>query len=184
MTVVGIPTVRFELASLTGEAQLFAKLYDVAPDGSTQLVRRLVAPIRATDLDGTLSAQLVGMAHRFEEGHAIRLVFAATDAAYANERIPTQYAMNIEPGEASLSLPLVGTENPATAGNAVGRTKTATVTNRERVGATRGGGAGETAQLANAATLPATGGGASALVGVALLAGAVGVRRLGRVRRS
>ena len=154
-TVVGIPTLRFELDSAIGEAQLFAKLYDVAPDGSQTLVRRLVAPIRATDLDGVLEAQLVGIAHRFAEGHRVRLAVASTDAAYANLRTPTSYTLTIKPGTARLQLPLVGaTQVHVTA---------------EDGGAGDSGGGGP--------TLPATGGGGALLSGLVLLAGAAAVRR-------
>ena len=169
MTVVGIPTVAFPLTSLPApDAQLFAKLYDVAPDGSTTLVRRLVAPIRATDLGGTLQAQLVGIAHRFEKDHAIRLVFAATDAAYGNQRVPTTYTMSIKPGEATLSLPLVTTETQAV----LPRTATDPTGSTSATGAEDNAGGGVAAAGGAAPTLPATGGGPSALVGLVLLAGA------------
>ena len=164
-TVVGIPTVRFPIESTIGEAQLFAKLYDVAADGSTTLVRRMVAPIRATEL-GTVEAQLVGIAHRFEAGHSIRLAFASTDAAYANLRVPTQYTMSITPGKATLTLPLLENQSvqflpgphpkPGGGGN--------------------GGAGGAGAGADDAATLPATGG-SLALPGLLLLATAVAARR-------
>ena len=163
-TVVGIPTVRFEVASPLGEAQLFAKLYDVAPDGSATLVRRLVAPIRATDLDGVLEAQLVGIAHQFAKGHGIRLVLASSDAAYGNLRTPTVYTLGVTPGTASLTLPLLGT-TPVK------------VTNEPPVGSepdTDGGpGDGVGADGDDRGpTLPSTGGGAGLGPAAVLLAGA------------
>lgn len=167
-TVVGIPTVRFPIESTIGEAQLFAKLYDVAPDGSTTLLRRMVAPLRATEL-GTIEAQLVGTAHRFEKGHRIRLVFASTDAAYGNLRVPTQYTMSIKPGQATLTLPLLETGGVAVKDRA-----------SQRTGAETGGPTadpGSNVDSAGAATLPATGGGLPALLGVLLLGGAATVRR-------
>ena len=170
-TVVGIPTVRFPVASTVGEAQLFAKLYDVAPDGSTTLVRRLVAPIRATDLDGVLEAQLVGIAHRFPAGHRIRLTFASTDASYANLRTPTQYTMAIKPGEAVLRLPLVGADAVKVA-DAGGR----------RSNGSGGGNDGDAGGVAGAGadrqpTLPATGGAAALLPAGVMLAGGLALRR-------
>ena len=160
-TVVGIPTVRFSLESAIGEAQLFAKLYDVAPDGSEMLIRRLVAPIRATDLTQVVEAQLVGIAHRFDAGHQIRLVLASTDAAYANLRTPTTYTMNLSPETASLTLPLVGSGAVKLDGGTGGGTGG---------GSGGAGGSGGTAGGATAPTLPATGGGGlSVLAGVALL---------------
>ena len=173
-TVVGIPTVQFPLASTVGEAQLFAKIYDVGPDGSTTLVRRLVAPIRATNLSGVLEAQLVGIAHRFEAGHSLRLALASTDAAYGNLRTPTQYTMSIDPGQAVLRLPLLG-------GGAVKTRKPdPTTSGPTDLGDPRGpdGSAGVADNNASrSATLPATGGGAAAVPAFLMLAGAVIARR-------
>jgi predicted acyl esterase len=164
-TVVGIPKVRFQLASTIGEAQLFAKLYDVAPDGSQTLVRRLVAPIRATDLDGVLEAQLVGIAHQFAKGHHIRLVFASTDAAFANTRIPGAYTLSVKPGTAQLTLPLLGA-------SAVKTTKGRDTS----PGDSRGGTDVDDVNGGSGPTLPVTGG-AGALIPAAVLLAGVAVRR-------
>ena len=170
-TVVGIPTIQFEIASPIGEAQLFAKLYDVAPDGTPTLIRRLVAPIRATDLDGALQAQLVGIAHQFPKGHSIRLVLASSDAAYGNLRTPTVYTLSITPGTATLTLPLVGaaavkvTDEPPPGGGGPG----AGDPTDDGVGADDDD---------RAPTLPATGGAAALAPAVVLFAGvALRVRR-------
>ena len=167
-TVVGIPTVRFELASTIGEAQLFAKLFDVAPDGSATLIRRLVAPIRATEL-GEIDAQLVGVAHRFAKGHQIRLVLASTDAAYANLRVPTAYTVTVQPGSAQLTLPVVGSASVATEDDDDRRRR-------------RDGGGNSDVQDTDGGqrpTLPVTGGAGPIIPGVLLLAGVAlrGVRR-------
>ena len=169
-TVVGIPTVQFPLTSTIGEAQLFAKIYDVAPDGSTALVRRMVAPIRATDLPGVLEAQLVGIAHRFEAGHSIRLALASTDAAYANLRTPTTYTMSIKPGEAVLRLPLVGAKAVAPA-KGTKSTGAGGKTGQKSGAGVAAAGAGRQP------TLPATGGGAAALPGMAMVLGAFALHR-------
>ena len=173
--VVGIPTVRFPLSSTIGEAQLFAKIYDVAADGSTTLIRRMVAPIRATEL-GDLEAQLVGFAHEFAKGHSIRLVLASTDAAYGNLRTPTGYTMDIKAGQATLTLPLLGADTvrtkPRGNGPDIGGGDIPGGGGVAGEGDGRGGPAGD------GATLPATGGGApSAVIGLLLLGVAVLVRR-------
>lgn len=104
--VVGIPTVTFDLAAAT-EATVFAKLYDVAPDGTKTLVRRLVAPVRAAGLPKRLTITLAGIVHRFSAGHRIQLVVAATDAAYRAQPVPTTYTITIaKEHPAMLSLPL------------------------------------------------------------------------------
>lgn len=94
VTTVGVPTldVRFEspvasLSELTGPAGrliVFAKLYDVAPDGSIELVHRLVSPVRVPDVDRPWRIELPGIVHRFEQGHRLQVVLAASDLAYAS----------------------------------------------------------------------------------------------------
>jgi predicted acyl esterase len=106
--VVGIPVLRVRLTSLVGTATVFAKAYDVAPDGSTTLVRRLVAPTRLTDLSKPVSITLAGFAHRFAAGHSLRLVLAATDAAYRAQPVPTTYTVTVDPKTpGTLTLPVV-----------------------------------------------------------------------------
>lgn len=65
---------------------LFAKLYDVAPDGGTTLLHRLVAPARVADVRRRFTMELPGIVHRFGPGHRLRLVIAASDDAYAGNR--------------------------------------------------------------------------------------------------
>ncbi|MFJ9848002.1 CocE/NonD family hydrolase [Streptomyces sp. NPDC101150] len=65
---------------------LFAKLYDVAPDGTKTLVHRLVAPARVPDVTRKFTVELPGIVHRYEPGHRLRFVIAASDTAYAGNR--------------------------------------------------------------------------------------------------
>ena len=65
---------------------LFAKLYDVAPDGTQTLVRRLVAPVRVPDVTKRFTVTLPGIVHRYEKGHRLRFVIAASDDAYFGNR--------------------------------------------------------------------------------------------------
>jgi ABC-2 type transport system ATP-binding protein len=94
--LVGIPTAKVHVscptcstASPSDELQFFAKIYDVAPNGSVDLVHRLIAPVRTASLAKPVKVQLPGIVHRFKKGHRIELVLAATDAAYRNND-PTQ----------------------------------------------------------------------------------------------
>ena len=65
-----------------GQLQLFAKLYDVAPDGSRSLVRNLVSAVRVPDVRKPVTITLPGVVHRFATGHKVQLVLAASDAVY------------------------------------------------------------------------------------------------------
>lgn len=65
---------------------LFAKLYDVAPDGTRTLVRRLVAPVRVPDVTRSFTVSLPGIVHRYRPGHRLRFVIAASDDAYLGNR--------------------------------------------------------------------------------------------------
>ncbi|MGZ4639211.1 MAG: CocE/NonD family hydrolase [Actinomycetes bacterium] len=119
--VVGIPTL--DVTVVSGQAQtadpaqglvLFAKLYDVAPDGTTlDLPARLVSPLRvpgalAAGTPKALRISLPGIVHRFAKGHFLQVTLASGDAAYAGNltartaSFPTSAA---HPGV--LSLPVV-----------------------------------------------------------------------------
>lgn len=65
---------------------LFAKLYDVAPDGGKTLVHRLVAPVRVPDVTKSFSVTLPGIVHRYAKGHRLQFVIAASDDAYTGNR--------------------------------------------------------------------------------------------------
>lgn len=106
--LVGMPVLSgLRLSSRTGEAVLFAKLYEVAPDGSVTLLRRMVAPVRAPELSAPLTVTLPALVHRFDAGSRIRLVLATTDSAYGNRRVPDAYTLTLDPAApATLDLPL------------------------------------------------------------------------------
>jgi ABC-2 type transport system ATP-binding protein len=116
-SVIGQPSLRFALSSTAGEAIVFWKLYDEAPDGSRSLVHHLVTPIRllgegtwpatapiTAPVSVTLAMQAI--VHRFEAGHRIVLVAATSDTAHYGSRIPAGYQIMVGP-DASLSLPVV-----------------------------------------------------------------------------
>jgi ABC-2 type transport system ATP-binding protein len=67
----------------------FAKVYDDAPDGSTVLVHRLIAPVRvpAGAVGKPVVLKLAGFAHRFAKGHQIRLVLCSTDQTSYNSKV-------------------------------------------------------------------------------------------------
>ena len=96
--LVGVPRlVELDVSSASGEAWFFAKLYDVGPGGEETLIRRQVSPVRADDLSQPLDVVLPGVAHVVEAGHRLRVVLAATDAAYANRRLPDTTTVTVDP---------------------------------------------------------------------------------------
>ncbi|MBT2384132.1 alpha/beta fold hydrolase [Streptomyces sp. ISL-11] len=103
--VTGSPTVKVKVASDSGEAVLFAKVYDVGPDGQQVLPGQLVTPVRVDDArDGrTVEVRLPAIDHTFESGHRMRLVLAATDLGYASPVRPATYTVALA-GE-GLSVP-------------------------------------------------------------------------------
>ena len=118
LTIVGAPTldVRFEspVVALTqsvgpsGQLQVFAKLYDVAPDGSKTLVHKLISPVRVADVTQPVHIELPAIVHRVDAGHRLQLVLASTDAAYKNAYAVQPVTVRASPlAPATLSLPVV-----------------------------------------------------------------------------
>jgi predicted acyl esterase len=96
-------------AGPAGQLQLFAKLYDVAPDGSKTLVNKLISPVRVADVSKSVHIELPGIVHRVAAGHRLQLVLSSTDAAYKNAdalQPVTVTANQLSP--ARLRIPVVG----------------------------------------------------------------------------
>ncbi|MDT7840077.1 CocE/NonD family hydrolase [Streptomyces justiciae] len=118
--VVGAPKAKLRVVSPTaartqnsGNAAdklvLFAKLYDVAPDGTQTLVHRLVAPVRVPDVTRSFTVTLPGIVHRYEQGHRLRFVVAASDDAYFGNRGIKPVTVVSAPGDTGvLELPVAG----------------------------------------------------------------------------
>ncbi|WP_444852334.1 CocE/NonD family hydrolase [Streptomyces sp. NPDC000229] len=118
--VVGAPRATLRVISPTtervqhsGDAAdklvLFAKVYDVAPDGTQTLVNRLVAPVRVPDVTRAFTVDLPGIVHRFETGHRLRFVIAASDSAYFGNRGIKPVTVTSDPKDTGvLRLPVVG----------------------------------------------------------------------------
>ncbi|GHI02969.1 hypothetical protein Scel_12900 [Streptomyces cellostaticus] len=88
---------------------LFAKLYDVAPDGTRTLVHRLVAPVRVPDVTQSFTVTLPGIVHRYAKGHRLRFVIAASDDAYYGNRGIKPVTVVSAPGDTGvLELPVLG----------------------------------------------------------------------------
>lgn len=120
LDVVGAPRATLKVVSPKAERTqdsgdaadklvLFAKLYDVAPDGRQTLVHRLVAPVRVPDVTKPFTVTLPGIVHRYEEGHRLRFVIAASDGAYLGNRGIKPVTVVSAPGDTGvLRLPVAG----------------------------------------------------------------------------
>ncbi len=87
---------------------LFAKVYDIAPDGKKTLVNRLVAPVRVPDVTRPFTVELPGIVHRYETGHRLEFVIAASDTAYTGNRgIKTVTVVGGPEETGTLELPVV-----------------------------------------------------------------------------
>jgi ABC-2 type transport system ATP-binding protein len=118
LDVVGSPRVTVRLNSPTaaaaqgatdGQLVVFAKLYDVGPDGAVELPHRLISPARIADVNAPITIELPAIVHRFETGHRLALVLAGGDLAYRGSNV--RHAVSLTTDAAApqtLVLPVVG----------------------------------------------------------------------------
>lgn len=114
--VVGIPVVHLsfqapsavatEAAGPAGDLVVFAKLYDVAPDGTASLIHGLVAPARVSDPSAPVEITLPAIVHRFAAGHHIELVIAGGDINYRGGLAPTPVTIQTGSDATALDLPV------------------------------------------------------------------------------
>ena len=105
---VGVPSATLRLSHVNGQDLIFfGKVFDVAPDGSATLIKRLIAPVRvpAAAVDKPVHIKLLGFVHRFAAGHSVRLVLAATDQSSYNSPVPDQITVATGAGS-TFSLPV------------------------------------------------------------------------------
>ena len=115
-TVVGSPVLTVRVSAPTavptsdpaGQLVLFAKLYDVAPDGTAALINGLVAPVRIPDPTGAVRITLPAVAHQFGPGHRIEIMLAGSDANYRGGLVPTAVTVATGSAAQALTLPVVG----------------------------------------------------------------------------
>ncbi|MDL4821224.1 alpha/beta fold hydrolase [Actinomadura opuntiae] len=98
LRITGAATVRLKTTedAATEGGPLFAKLYDVSPDGNATPARRIAAPFRATGGEATVT--LPAMDHRFDRGHRLRVVIATTDMGFATPPRPAAYKVRAVSG--------------------------------------------------------------------------------------
>ncbi|MFF9910290.1 alpha/beta fold hydrolase [Streptomyces sp. NPDC013457] len=116
--ITGTPTVRVKVTSDSpdGSAVLFAKVYDVGPDGRQQVLpAQLVAPVR---VEGAAKGRSVALTlpaidHEIEAGHRLRLVLSSTDLGYASPATPAGYTVAVESPLTVPTAPAVDTQAAA-----------------------------------------------------------------------
>jgi putative CocE/NonD family hydrolase len=119
MDVVGSPRLRVQLtadsvaatqaAGPAGQLVVYAKLYDVGPDGAVQLPDRLISPVRVADVTQPLTIELPAIVHRFDAGHQLVVVLAGGDMAYRGSTMPQPVTLATGPGTTQhLTVPVTG----------------------------------------------------------------------------
>ncbi|MYS19073.1 ABC-2 type transport system ATP-binding protein, partial [Streptomyces sp. DvalAA-14] len=90
VTLTGAPSVTVKVSTDAPDAVLFAKLYDVAPDGKETLPASLATPVRVagSPQGSVVRVQLPAVDHEFAAGHRLRLVLSSTDLGYASPAAP------------------------------------------------------------------------------------------------
>lgn len=80
-TMMGLPTIRMQVATTGRYGQVAGRLWDVAPDGTQRLITRGVYRLTPGQ-QGQVTFQLHGNAYRFHAGHIVKLELAPSDAPY------------------------------------------------------------------------------------------------------
>ncbi|GAQ63294.1 alpha/beta fold hydrolase [Streptomyces scabiei] len=112
LQITGSPRATVHVKSTTEDAVLFAKVYDVGPDGRSQVLpSQLVEPLRVEGAkagkDVTLT--LPAIDHELDDGHRLRLVLASTDLGYASPTTPATYTVSLK-GGLEVPTPLGGAD--------------------------------------------------------------------------
>ncbi|MFJ6831951.1 alpha/beta fold hydrolase [Streptomyces sp. NPDC091209] len=99
LRITGSPTVTVHVRSSTDDAVLFAKVYDVGPGGTQQVLpSQLVTPVRVEGAKSGKDVRLTlpAVDHAVQKGHRLRLVLASTDLGYASPATPATYTVALK----------------------------------------------------------------------------------------
>ncbi|UUU22215.1 alpha/beta fold hydrolase [Streptomyces sp. DSM 40750] len=108
LQITGSPTATVHVKSTSEEAVLFAKVYDVGPDGRSQVLpSQLVEPIRVEGAKSGKDVELTlpAIDYELDDGHSLRLVLASTDLGYASPATPAKYTVSLK-GDLEVPTPL------------------------------------------------------------------------------
>jgi predicted acyl esterase len=107
-----------------GKLVLFAKLVDVAPDGTETLPRTLLSAARVGDVNKPVTIELPGVAHRFAKGHRMRLVFSTNNSTNRGNAVTGPVSIVIDPAApGALTVPQLGAQLGATGSGRNGLTR-------------------------------------------------------------
>ncbi|MEU6536517.1 CocE/NonD family hydrolase [Streptomyces sp. NPDC047000] len=99
LQITGSPTATVHLTSTSADTVLFAKVYDVGPGGTQQVLpAQLVTPLRVqgTRTGKDVTVTLPAIDHQVQKGHRLRLVLASTDLGYASPAAPATYTVTLK----------------------------------------------------------------------------------------
>ena len=108
LQITGSPTATVHVKSTSEDAVLFAKVYDVGPDGRSQVLpSQLVEPLRVEGAKAGKDVKLTlpAIDHELDDGHRLRLVLASTDLGYASPLTPATYTVSLK-GDLEVPTPL------------------------------------------------------------------------------
>src|SRR3954469_19557247 len=102
------PAALTQSAGPAGQLVVFAKLYDIGPDGAIELPHRVISPVRVTDVTRPVTIELPGIVHRFAPGHRLAVVLAGGDLAYRGSTTPQGVTLSTGAGHVQqLTLPVI-----------------------------------------------------------------------------
>ncbi|MFC7305443.1 alpha/beta fold hydrolase [Streptomyces monticola] len=107
LRITGSPAAKVHVKSDSEDAVLFAKVYDVGPDGRQQtLPSQLVTPLRVEGADKGKDVELTlpAIDHEVRAGHRLRLAVSSTDLGYASPAEPAKYTVTLQD---ELQVPVV-----------------------------------------------------------------------------
>ncbi|MFI0231641.1 CocE/NonD family hydrolase [Streptomyces sp. NPDC017086] len=112
LRITGAPTATVHISATRDDAVLFAKVYDIGPDGGRPVLpSRLVTPFRVTGArtGQDVTVTLPAIDHEVQQGHRLRLVLASTDLGYASPAAPATYTVSLKGGLSVPTAPAVTT---------------------------------------------------------------------------
>ncbi|NEB02037.1 alpha/beta fold hydrolase [Streptomyces sp. SID13726] len=114
LQITGSPTVTVHVKSTSDDAVLFAKVYDVGPNGQQTLPSQLVEPIRVEGAKAgkDVTITLPAIDHEIDDGHRLKLVLASTDLGYASPTTPATYTVSLK-GDLQVPTALSEKNTPA-----------------------------------------------------------------------
>jgi ABC-2 type transport system ATP-binding protein len=105
---LNVPTAATQTLGTAGQLVVYAKLYDVGPNGAVELPHRLISPARVADVNSPITIELPAIAHEFAAGHRLALVLAGGDFAYRGSDVRHAVTLTTDPAQPqTLVLPVV-----------------------------------------------------------------------------